>query len=53
MTDPYKLTQVEREDILESLYTALVECDECEDISQGVLDRLQAAISILGGTYDR
>lgn len=52
MMDPYKISQDDRDVLLECLYTALVEVDECEDISQGVIDALQTAIRILGGNYD-
>lgn len=49
----YQLTEMERRAMLEILYAAIVEVEECEDISQGVEDGLLEAVEMLGGSYEK
>lgn len=52
MNTRFELSDLERGEILEALYTALAEVSQTADISQGVVDRLHEAVEILGGHYE-
>lgn len=52
MNTRFELSDLERGELLEALYTALAETEASIDISQGVIDGLHEAVDILGGHYE-
>jgi len=52
MKTSFELTDWERGELLETLYSTIAEVEQSPDISQGVITQLHEAVNLLGGSYE-